>query len=110
MARYRILYWGHIPIGVKATDVNGTVRENLPARFQEAFGSAAAPRKEKTPAAYTTSNFRWGAEHTLEGSAATVVARVAQALDETWNEAEALASFEQQNNEIISDPLDLRKL
>ena len=40
MARYQILYWEHIPLGVKATDVNGTVRENLPTRFQEAVERA----------------------------------------------------------------------
>ena len=42
MARYQILYWEHIPLGVKATDVNGTVRENLPARFQQAVEDAAS--------------------------------------------------------------------
>jgi hypothetical protein len=36
MAQYQILYWRYIPLGVKATDLNGTVRENLPSRFQEA--------------------------------------------------------------------------
>jgi hypothetical protein len=110
MARYRILYWGYIPIGVKATDVNETVRENLPARFQEAFESAAIRNKEKQAATYTTSNFRWGEEQIREGSAATVAGTVAKELDETWNEEEALALFEQQSSKPDSRSLDLKKL
>lgn len=93
MARYQILYWEHIPLGVKATDVNGTVRENLPARFQEAVEKASLRAGQTSAAAYT-SMFKWGKEQELEGSAAQVAAAVAKQLDETWDEEEALGLFE----------------
>jgi hypothetical protein len=93
MARYQILYWEHIPLGVKATDVNGTVRENLPARFQEAVEKASMRAGQTSAAAYT-SMFKWGKEQELEGSAAQVAAAVAKQLDETWDEEEALGLFE----------------
>ena len=95
MARYQILYWEHIPLGVKATDVNGTVRENLPARFQQAVEKASSQAGHSSAAAYT-SMFKWGKEEEREGSAAEVAAAVAKELDETWNEEEALAQFNQQ--------------
>lgn len=94
MARYQILYWEHIPLGVKATDVSGTVRENLPIRFQEAVERAASKAGQTSAAAYT-SMFKWGKEHEREGSAAEVAAAIAKELDETWNEEEALELFEQ---------------
>lgn len=97
MARYQILYWEHIPLGVKATDVNGTVRENLPARFQEAVEKASMRAGQTSAAAYT-SMFKWGKEQELEGTAAEVAAAVAKQLDETWNEEEAFGLFEKENN------------
>jgi hypothetical protein len=93
MARYQILYWEHIPLGVKATDVNGTVRENLPARFQQAVENAASRAGQTSAAAYT-SMFKWGKEQEREGSAAEVAAAIAKELDETWNEEKALGVFE----------------
>lgn len=93
MARYQILYWQHIPLGVKAYDINGTVRENLPSRFQTAFEKAAARGRQTGT---TTSGFKWSKEQVREGTAAEVVAAIAKELDETWNEAEALALFEGQ--------------
>lgn len=109
MARYRILYWGHIPIGIKATDISGTVRQNLPERFQEAFGIAAL-RSSRTQdqGTYTTSNFRWGEEQVREGPAAAVASAIARELDETWDETEALALFEK--HQAQPKPVDLRKL
>ena len=95
MARYQILYWEHIPIGVKATDVNGTVRENLPARFQEAVATAASRAGQTNAAAYT-SMFKWGKEQEREGEASNVAAAVVKELDETWNEEEALLEYEKQ--------------
>ena len=95
MARYQILYWEHIPLGVKATDVNGTVRENLPARFQEAV-EKASERAGQTSAAAYTSMFKWGKEQEREGLAAEVAAAIAKELDETWNEDEALDTFEKE--------------
>ncbi len=93
MARYQILYWEYIPLGVKATDVNGTVRENLPARFQQAVETAALRAGQTSAAAYT-SMFKWGKEQEREGTAAEVAAAIAKELDETWNEVEALSLFE----------------
>lgn len=94
MARYQILYWEHIPLGVKATDVHGTVRENLPARFQQAVENAASRAGQTSAAAYT-SMFKWGKEQERPGAAAEVAASIAKELDETWDEAEALAAFEE---------------
>ncbi|MEM7347106.1 MAG: virulence factor [Chloroflexota bacterium] len=93
MARYQILYWEHIPLGVKATDVNGTVRENLPPRFQEAVENAALRAGQNSAAAYT-SMFKWGKEQEKEGMAKEVAAAVAKDLDEHWNEQEALQQYE----------------
>lgn len=108
MARYRILYWGHIPIGIKATDISGTVRQNLPERFQEAFGIAALRSRTQDKGTYTTSNFRWGEEHVREGPASAVASAIARELDETWDETEALALFEK--HQAPPKPLDLKKL
>lgn len=95
MARYQILYWEHIPLGVKATDVNGTVRENLPARFQEAVERATQRAGQSSAAAYT-SMFKWGKEQERDGAAAEVARVIAEELDETWNEEEALEEYRQQ--------------
>ena len=93
MARYQILYWEHIPLGVKATDVNGTVRENLPTRFQEAVEKASSKAGQTSAAAYT-SMFKWGKEKEREGTAKEVAAAIAKELDETWTEEETLGLFE----------------
>ena len=93
MARYQILYWEHIPLGVKATDVNGTVRENLPTRFQEAVEKASLKAGQTSAAAYT-SMFKWGKEKEKEGTAKEVAAAIAKELDETWTEEETLGLFE----------------
>lgn len=92
MARYQILYWEHIPLGVKATDLNGTVRENLPARFQELVQKASTRAGHDSTAAYT-SMFKWGKEQERSGTAAEVAAVIAQELDKSWNEEEALGLF-----------------
>lgn len=93
MARYQILYWGNIPLGVKATDFNGMVRENLPARFREVFENTTAVGGQIHTVAYTTSSFRWGKECVREGTAAEVAATVAKELDASWNKEEVLALF-----------------
>jgi len=96
MARYQILYWEHIPLGVKATDVNGTVRENLPARFQEAVENASTQGGHSSAAAYT-SMFKWGKEFEREGSAKDVAAAIVQELDNSWNEEDALKAYQEGN-------------
>ncbi|GAB4459522.1 MAG: hypothetical protein Kow0031_39500 [Anaerolineae bacterium] len=98
MARYQILYWEHIPLGVKATDLNGTVRENLPARFQEAVQRASSRAGHDSTAAYT-SMFKWGKEQEREGTAKLVAAEVAKELDETWDEEAALEDFLKQQQQ-----------
>ena len=99
MARYQVLYWEYIPIGVKATDATGTVRKNLPPQFQDAFEKAVTQNRSNHSATYTTSGFRWSKEQVRGGDAAEVAASVVKELVETWNEAQALASLEQENNE-----------
>jgi hypothetical protein len=98
VARYQILYWEYIPLGVKATDLNGTVRENLPARFQKAVENASTHAGHSSAAAYT-SMFKWGTEQEREGTAAEVAAAIATELDETWDEEEALKKFQQEQHE-----------
>lgn len=101
MARYQILYWEHIPLGVKATDLNGTVRENLPARFQEAVQRASTRAGHDSTAAYT-SMFKWGKEQEREGTAKDVAAVIARELDETWDEEAALQDFLSQQEQKTS--------
>lgn len=93
MARYQILYWEHIPLGVKAADVNGVVRENLPARFQEAVENASAQGGHSSAAAYT-SMFKWGKEREREGTAKEVAAAIVKELDQTWDEQDALKKYQ----------------
>ncbi len=95
MARYQILYWEHIPLGVKATDVNGTVRENLPPRFQEAVERATQRAGQSSAAAYT-SMFKWGKEQERDGAASEVASAIAKELDANWDEENALAEYRKQ--------------
>ena len=83
MAQYQILYWRYIPLGVKASDLNGTVRENLPPRFQEAIDRLAMKDGETSTSAYT-SMFRWSAPLEREGSAEDVAKTVVAELDAEW--------------------------
>ncbi len=101
MARYQILYWEHIPLGVKATDINGSMRENLPARFQEAVEHAADRSGHSSAAAYT-SMFKWGKEQEREGTAAEVAAAIVKELDETWDDEEAYQQFMAEQQKITS--------
>ena len=98
MARYQILYWEHIPLGVKATDLNGTVRENLPARFQEAVQRASSRAGHDSTAAYT-SMFKWGTEQERDGSAKDVATTIAKELDDTWDEEEAREDYVKQQEQ-----------
>ena len=83
MAQYQILYWRHIPLGVKATDLNGTVRENLPPRFQEAIDRLAMKDGETSTSAYT-SMFRWSSPQEREGSAEEIARAIVAELDARW--------------------------
>jgi hypothetical protein len=84
MAQYQVLYWGHVPLAVLATDLNGTVRENLPERFQRAVDHLALQDGKTSTSAYT-SMFQWSRppqEH--EGTAAEVARKVAAEIAARW--------------------------
>jgi hypothetical protein len=83
MAQYQVLYWRHIPLGVKATDLNGIVRENLPPRFQEAIDRSAQQDGRSSTSAYT-SMFRWSRPQEMDGTAEDVAKRVAAELAAMW--------------------------
>ena len=110
MARYQIIYWRHIPLGVKATDINGTVRENLPDRFHKAFQKAAIQDRLAPAGPFTTSGFRWAQEQEREGTAVEVAAIVAKELAETWDKEQSLASFEAQESKISNQFINLNEL
>ncbi len=113
MARYQILYWRHIPLGVRAIDINGVARQNLPASFQETFQAAAEASRSTTNAisgAYTTSGFRWSQEQDREGSAAEIVKAVIEEVTANWDEAEALAAYEARRSEGGIPFVDLKNL
>ena len=83
MAQYQVLYWRHIPLGVKATDLNGTVRENLPERFQRAVDYLAMKDGKTSTSAYT-SMFRWSRPQEHEGTAVEVAREVAAEIAARW--------------------------
>ena len=83
MAQYQILYWRHIPLGVKAADLNGMVRENLPSRFQDAIDRSAKLVGRNSTSAYT-SMFRWSRSAEREGNAQEVAKAVAEELAALW--------------------------
>jgi hypothetical protein len=95
MARYRVLFWRHIPLGVKATDVNGVVRVNLPERFQEAFQQAVARHSKINEGTYTTSSFRWSEPQSRDGSAAKVAAQIADEIEAEWDEEKARIQYQE---------------
>ena len=112
MARYQILYWRHIPLGVRAFDINGVTRENLPASFQDTFQAAVANARSTNnanPGVYTTSGFRWGEEQNREGSATEVLKTIVEEIIRTWNEAEALATYEAQQSQGLTSFVDIKK-
>ena len=104
MARFQILYWQHIPLGVKATDIESMVRENLPIRFQEAFQQAAAHDQNSGGGQYTTSGFRWSHEREREGTASDVATEVANELIDEWDNSENLTRFQLEEPEPSFQP------
>ena len=101
MARYQILYWRYIPLGVKATDLNGTLRQYLPPYFQEVFQEVVVQDPDVDTDPYSTSGFRWEDEQEREGTAAEVTAIIKEFI-RSWNREESLAAFEKEKPE--SDP------
>ncbi len=110
MARYQILYWRYVPLGVKAIDINGTVRKNLPSKFHEVFQDAAARGGQDSAAIYTTSGFRWAEEQDREGTANEVVAAIVKELTDTWDQEKALAAYQKQQPETDKQFLKLKGL
>ncbi len=80
MANYKILYWHGIPSQVRATDEDGRVGKQLPARFQETIDDAAMALGLFGSEEYTD-GFQWGEEIDRAGSAQEVADAVVAELD-----------------------------
>ena len=80
MARYRILSWSDIPVGVKAVDAEGTTREELPARFKHAVDAVATATGRSGTQDYL-SGWVWAEEAEREGAAPDVATAIAAELD-----------------------------
>ena len=83
MAKYQIMYWHDIPLQIKVTDESGTVKQALPARFQQAINSASIARGKYEENAYMN-GWRWGARETREGNATIVAQALLNELAETY--------------------------
>lgn len=81
MATYQILYWNHLPMRVRATDINGQKSAELSSRFLEAMNKAAKLHGMDSGG---TVMFRWSEAQEREGSAEEVLADIIQELDETY--------------------------
>ncbi|MFQ5612111.1 MAG: virulence factor [Anaerolineae bacterium] len=84
MAKYQILYWRHIPLGVKAWDMDGVVRENLSPRFQEAVDQAAMRASGQTSGPAYTTMFKWSKEAERDGTAKEVVKAIVGEMEAKW--------------------------
>lgn len=80
MARYQILSWSDIPVGVKAVDDEGSAREELPSRFQNAVDAVATATGRTGTEAYLAA-WVWADTASREGSAGEVAAAVAAELE-----------------------------
>jgi hypothetical protein len=85
MAKYQILYWQHIPLGVRAIDEQGPVRQTLSGRFEEALKRTSEDYKQ----VLHSSELKWTPEQERPGTAAELVAAVMSDLEENWDEAMA---------------------
>lgn len=79
MAKYQIISWHTIPLGVKATGDDGTARENLEERFQQVV-DAVAMRTGLTDDESYSEGFRWSPAIERPGTAKEVAAAVAAEL------------------------------
>lgn len=80
MARYRVMYWKHIPSQIKAWDEQGEVKRMLPDRFMAAI-DAYAMRDGSTDMDAYLEGWRWSEEQERAGSAAEVAEAVVRELD-----------------------------
>jgi len=79
VATYQVLSWHGIPIGVKASDEEGQVRESLPERFQVAI-DAVAMSTELTASKDYMDGYQWADSADRSGSAQEVARVVVEEL------------------------------
>ena len=79
MATYQILYWGHLPMRVRATDIDGQKYGELSPRFMEAMNKAS-----KLHGMDGTVMFRWSPPQEREGSAEEVLQEVIKEIDDQF--------------------------
>ncbi|MFQ5577475.1 MAG: virulence factor [Anaerolineae bacterium] len=79
MATYQILYWGHLPMRVRAMDSNGQKYAELSPRFMEAMNRAS-----KLHGIDGTVMFRWSPPKEREGTADEVLAQVIKEIDDKF--------------------------
>jgi len=89
MATYQVLYWGKLPMRVRATDIDGQKYAELPSRFMEAMNRAS-----KEHGMDGTVMFRWSSAQEREGTAEEVLKQVIQEIDtaETYRDIDRLLS------------------
>lgn len=79
MATYQVLYWGHLPMRVRAKDINGQKYAELSARFMDAVSRAS-----KEQGMDGTVMFRWSSPQEKEGTAEEVLKEIIRELDEKF--------------------------
>lgn len=85
MARYRILYWHHIPSVVEARDEKTVHKEELGQRFQELIDRVAMRKKLIGTDAYLE-GWRKGQSKTREGGAEDVAKAIAAETEAAYDE------------------------
>ena len=91
MATYQILYWGHLPMRVKATDINGQKVGELSPKFMEAMNEAS-----KLHGMDGTVMFRWSPPQEKEGTAEEVIEQVIKEIDASYPDDIPLTPPEQE--------------
>lgn len=88
MARYRVLYWHHIPSLVEAREGDSVHKEELSPRFQELIDRVAMRNKLIGTDAYLE-GWRKGSPKVREGDALTVAKAVAAEMEVDYGEIAA---------------------
>lgn len=89
MARYRILYWHHIPSVIEANDEQAVHKEELSARFQELIDRVAMKKKLVGTDAYLE-GWRKGRPKVREGDAQMVAKAVAAETEAEYDKIAAI--------------------
>lgn len=79
MATYQVLYWGHLPMRVRAKDIDGQKYGELSPRFMEAMNKAS-----ELHGMDGTVMFRWSKEEEKEGQAEEVIKQVIQEIEASF--------------------------